>query len=152
MEIYVFAHQIEPELKRAIIKAGGEEMSESLFLGLKRLLGRERMLPAKVFALVERKEFPLAEELKKILSSPIENLPLSTRCKNIMRSHFYPKEDYCVNLVVFLKEADAFKIRWCGRGRVTEIRNALRLVGLDFFDCLSLYERSLIEEALRPKE
>lgn len=147
MQIYIFSKAAAPKLKRAILAAGGEEISEELFRALKIFLGKEKTIHIRAHALSEQKEFP-RDTLKYVLSRPTSDLSLSIRTRNILRSHLYhPGENFSsISQVVLIGEVALSMIKGCGRKVQLEIKNALRSLGLDFIDCLSNEERRQVEE------
>jgi DNA-directed RNA polymerase alpha subunit len=139
MEIYAFNKKIGRKLEQAILAAGGINVREVL------QQMPEKSLVIKAFHLLDRREFPQGSELENVLDSRVDDLKLSTRSINILRSYFSGSESPHVLQVVMINELDALKVKGCGSKIQVEIRNVLRSLGLDFIDCLPQKERQLVE-------
>ena len=139
MEMYAFNKKIGRKLEQAILAAGGINIREAL------QQVPEKSLVVKAFRLFDRREFPRGSELENVLDSRVNDLKLSTRSINILRSYFYQSESPRVFQVVMINELDAMKVKGCGRKRQVEIRNVLRSLGLDFIDCLPEKEAQLVK-------
>lgn len=145
MELYAFEKILSDEEKKILKKIGGIKIL-SKFTAIIGKNGEKISLQKDHLRLVERAPWPSKFDLAELLQKKVIDIAPTTRLVNCLR--FPLGSEAIISKLIFMRKKEFVGLSGVGKLSALAMRNALRLLGVDFYEDLSSREKQDVRSVL----